>query len=310
MFVSIGLPVDRIPADAELLTGAGIGACAEAAERLGIDAVFVTDHPAPDETWIGRGGHPTVDPFVALSFAAAATTRLRLHTNLLVLGYRNPFLAAKAVASLDVLSSGRVTLGVGVGYLEAEFDALGGDYAQRAAVADDTLDAIKQAWSGEPVHRDGPSYRAAGTVVRPIPTQRPHPPIWVGGNSLAAMRRVVRHAQGWSPMPSPRSAAPHLGTPGIEGVDELGSRINRLHQMMEDAGRTDPIDIAVIPQTMAAFASGGSGASAWSSETVIDEIGQLRAAGGTALVVNLPGLELPVFLEALERFAIEVLAKI
>jgi probable F420-dependent oxidoreductase len=308
MFVSIGLPVDRTPAD--LLTGEGIGACAEAAERHGIDAVFVTDHPAPDETWIRRGGHPTVDPFVALSFAAAATTRLRLHTNLLVLGYRNPFLAAKAVASLDVLSSGRVTLGVGVGYLEAEFDALGGDYGQRAAVADDALEAMKHAWSGEPVHRDGRSYRAAGTVVRPSPAQQPHPPIWVGGNSVAAMRRVVRHGQGWSPMPSPRSAAPHLGTPGIEGVDELATRIRRLHQMMEDAGRTDPVDIAVIPRTMAGFASGGKGAGSWSSESVLDEIGQLRRAGGTALVANLPGVELPAYLEALERLATEVVQKI
>lgn len=309
MFVSVGLPVDRIPTDDELLTASGLQACAAAAERLGYGAVFVTDHPAPDAAWLERG-HPTLDPFVALSFAAAATSRIRLHTNLLVLGYRNPFLAAKAVASLDALSAGRVTLGVGVGYLEPEFDALGASFGDRAAVADDALVAMRAAWTGEPVDREGPAYRAAGTVVWPRPTQRPHPPIWVGGNSLAAMRRAVRFGQGWSPMPSPKAAAPHLGTPGIEGVAELADRITRLHELAAEEGRHDSLDIAVIPRTMAGFASGGSGVDRWSSEAVLDEIGQLREAGGTALVVNLPGVELASYLDALEQFASEIMAKI
>lgn len=309
MFVSVGLPVDRIPTDGELLTGSGVQVCAAAAEQHGYDAVFVTDHPAPDAAWLARG-HPTLDPFVALSFAAAATVRVRLHTNLLVLGYRNPFLAAKGVASLDVLSGGRVTLGVGVGYLEPEFEALGASFADRASVADDALEAFQSAWSGEPVDREGPGYRAVATVVRPLPLQLPQPPIWVGGNSVAAMRRAVRFGQGWSPMPSPRAAAPHLGTPGIEGVAELTRRIARLHELAAEAGRSDPIEIAVIPRTMAGFASSGTGVDRWSSEAVLDEIGELRGAGGTALVVNLPGLELPAYLDALEQFAIEIVAKI
>jgi probable F420-dependent oxidoreductase len=270
VLVSVNLPVG------DGVTAASLGACARAAEAAGIDAVYVTDHPAPSERWLTSGGHPTLDPFVALAAAAASTSTIRLHTNLLVLPYRNPLLAAKSVASLDVLSEGRVILGVGVGYLRAEFDALGADFDGRGDAADLALATMRSAWSGEPRGSDG-------VVVRPVPVQRPHPPIWVGGNSVRAMRRAVEHGQGWSPMPSPSRAADLLGTPGIETIDELARRIALLHQLAADAGRTEPLDVAVIPTSLSGFASAG-----WSASQVIDEIGRLRDAGGTALIVDLP----------------------
>jgi probable F420-dependent oxidoreductase len=300
--VSLGLPVDRPGVGDDLLSGDGVAAVARAAEAAGIWSVFVTDHPAPDERWLRHGGHPTLDPFVALSFAAAATTTLRLHTNLLVLPYRNPFLAAKSVASLDVLSGGRVVLGVGVGYLTAEFAALGAGFDERAALVDDALVTMKEAWTGQPVHRTGPGYRAEGTVVQPRPAQRPHPPIWVGGNSTGAMRRAVEHGAGWSPMPSPKAAAKLLGTPGLESVDELAGRIRRLHELAAEAGRAEPLDVAVIPTTLSGFGSGR-----WEPEAVLDEVAALRAAGGTVLVVNLPGRTRAEFLGELRRFVAEVL---
>lgn len=303
MRVSLGLPVDRPGLGPDLLGAQGISECARSAEVAGIWSVFVTDHPAPDDRWLRHGGHPTLDPFVALAFAAAATTTLRLHTNLLVLPYRNPFLAAKSVASLDVLSGGRVVLGVGVGYLTAEFAALGADFDERAALVDDALAAMKQAWTGEPVHRIGPGYRAEGTVVQPVPAQRPHPPIWVGGNSTAAMRRAVEHGAGWSPMPSPRAAAKVLGTPGLESVDELAERVGRLHELAAAAGRTEPLDVAVIPTTLSGFGDGR-----WEPAAVLDEVDALRAAGGTVLVINLPGTTRVEFLAELDRFTAEVLA--
>jgi probable F420-dependent oxidoreductase len=285
-----------------LMSAEGIATCAQAAEHARFDAVFVTDHPAPDERWLLHGGHPTLDPFVALAFAGAATTSLRLHTNLLVLGYRNPLLTAKAVASLDVLSGGRVLLGVGVGYLESEFTALGADFDERAALADDALVVMRTAWTGEPVHHDGVGYRAVDTVVRPTPRQQPHPPIWVGGNSHAALRRTVAHGNGWAPMPSPRSAQSLLGTPGIESMDELRSRVVRLHDLAAHAGRADPIDVACIPTTLSGFAR-----APWRPEQVLDEIGQLREAGATALVVNLPGASVEAFCDEVARFGSEVL---
>jgi probable F420-dependent oxidoreductase len=283
VFVSVGLPVDR-SGDPRLTTGDGIAEVAGAAEAAGIGAVFVTDHPAPDVTWLASGGHPTLDPFVALSFAAAATTTLRVHTNLLVLGYRNPFLAAKAVATLDVLSGGRTIVGVGVGYLEAEFAALGADYDRRGELADEALETMIEAWRAEPVDHRGATFTARETVVDPAPTQRPHPPLWVGGNSQAAMRRAVAHGTVWAPMPSPRGSAATLGTPAMPDIADLAAGVVRLHELSTAAGRTDPPGVAAIPRSVQSH-----GDPDWSAEALRDEIGALTEAGATELVVNLPG---------------------
>src|SRR5437667_8890425 len=123
MRFSVSLPADRIDRAPEFVTQVAIADIAHAAEAAGFDACFVTDHPFPPHRWLYGGGHHALDPFVALSFAAAATSRLRLQTHILVLPYRNPFLVAKAVLSLDVLSGGRVILGVAAGYLKGEFAA-------------------------------------------------------------------------------------------------------------------------------------------------------------------------------------------
>ena len=263
----------------------------------------MTDHPAPDAAWLTTG-HETLDPFVALSFVAAATTTLRLHLNLLVLGYRNPLLAAKAVASLDALSGGRVIVGVGVGYLEPEFDALGAAFDDRARRADDALVAMRMAWQSEPFDHEGIGYTARQTVVRPAPAQRPHPPIWVGGNSKAAMRRAVAHADGWSPMPSPKKAEQRLGTPGMETVADLASRVVELRALEAAAGRTDPLDVIAIPKALTIW--GGE----WDPGELVDEIHQLREAGATGLAVAMPAADLASYSAAVEKFASRVLDKI
>lgn len=304
MLVSLGLPVDR-HGDPELLSAEGLARCAQAAEAAGFGAVFVTDHPAPDEAWLRHGGHPTLDPFVALSFVAAATSTLRLHTNLLVLPYRNPFLTAKSVASLDVLSGGRVIVGIGAGYLEAEFDALGVSLDERGQRTDDALAVIRAAWTGEPVDHDGPGYEARSTVVRPTPVQHPHPPIWVGGNSIAAMRRAVAHGHAWAPMPNPPSTEATLGTPSLGSVDALASRVRRLHELAEQAGRTEPLDVIAIPRSLSGFARGH-----WEAAAVLDEIGALRDAGATGLAVNLPGSTSQEFCAEMQSFATSVLSSL
>ncbi len=269
MFISVSVPVGSADDCAQLSQRAAH------AERLGFDAMFVTDHPAPPAAWLNGTGHPTLDPFVALSFIAAATTRLRVHTNLLVLAYRHALTTAKAVASLDVLSNGRVLLGVGVGYMEAEFAALNLELAGRGTSADATLELMHTAWTGLP-------FGEHDTVVAPAPTQSPIP-IWVGGNSKAAMRRAITHGSGWSPMPSPKAAAGFLGTPGIESITELSARIAMFHELTDQAGRTGPLDVAVIPTCLSGFATHVP-----TTEEAIDEIGQLRSVGATALIISLP----------------------
>ncbi len=181
--------------------------------------MFVTDHPIPSDRWLASGGHHALDPFVALSFAAAATERLRLHLNLLVLAYRNPFVSAKAVASLDALSGGRVIVGVGAGYLEPEFTALGVDYAERNELTDEAIVTMRAAWTGDSVTASGRHWHAAGNTMLPRPTQPAGPPIWVGGNSKQAIRRAVELGDGWMPMPSPAGSERRLHTPPITSRD-------------------------------------------------------------------------------------------
>src|SRR3546814_5092255 len=123
MKINISLPFDQTEKPDEFLTPDAIVEVAQHAERLGYDGGNVTDHPCPTGRWLDSGGHHAHDPFVLLSFVAAATTTFRLQTGILVLPYRNPFITARAVATLDLYSKGRVTLGLGAGYLKAEYKA-------------------------------------------------------------------------------------------------------------------------------------------------------------------------------------------
>ena len=239
MRISLGLPTHKVDAFDEFCSAAAITEMARVAEAGGLDAVFVTEHPIPANGWLGSGGHHALDPFVALSFAAAATTTLRLHTNLLILAYRNPFLSAKAVATLDALSGGRVILGVGAGYLEGEFAALGVDFDARNDLTDEAIVAMRRAWTGESVVAAGRGWSAAGNTARPTPVQQPGPPIWIGGNSKRAIRRVVDLADGWMPMPSPAGSEARLKTPAIASLDELRERLDYAHEYAAHVGRRD-----------------------------------------------------------------------
>ena len=188
----------------EFLGPGAIGELAAAAEAAGFDAVYTTDHPFPGDDWLAHGGHHALDPLVALSFAAAATSTVLLHTNLFVLAYRNPFLAAKGIATLDVLSGGRMVVGLGAGYLEPEFDALGVPFADRNDRMDEAHGRHGGGLDGEsrsPATATG--FRAPGNTMLPRPRQRPRPPLWIGGNSRRAIRRAVESADGWSPFPNP-----------------------------------------------------------------------------------------------------------
>ncbi len=279
MRISLGLPLFDVEHGDEFLSAAAIAEVASAAERVGFDACYVTDHPFPLARWVREGGHHALDPFVALSFAAAATTRLRLHTHILVLPYRNPFLVARAAASLDVLSGGRMILGVAAGYLRSEFAALGADFENRAAITDESIDAIRRAWSGEEIHLEGRYFRAVGNVLAPRPLQRPHPPIWVGGNSQQAIRRAVERGDGWSPFPNPSASAAHTRTAAIESHAELAERIAYAREHADRIGRTEPLDVC--------YALGSRAAGAFDVNAVRDSVRALAALGVTWATVRL-----------------------
>ena len=264
--------------------------CALEIEDAGFDACFVTDHPYPSREWLATGGHQTLDPFVALSFAAAATRRLRLHTNCLIPAYRNPYLTAKAVATLDACSRGRVILGIAVGYLEAEFDGLGVPFAERADRLDESLWAMKQAWADE----------TPGNVVTPPCVQRPHPPIWAGGNSSAAIRRAITHGDGWSPFPASPRTATAVGTSSITDVATLERGIARYRDLAAEAGYTGPLDVCFTP-----FSHPGH-LNVVDPEAFIDEARGLAAIGVTWLAFHLPAPTIPEFCDTVAEFGAAV----
>ena len=240
MRYSVGLPVDHVTRPGEFVTGDAVAEMAGAVEAAGLDAVYVTDHPAPDDRWLAGGGHHAQEPLIALAFAAAATTKVLLHTHVYVAAYRNPFLAAKSVATLQNLSGGRVILGVAAGYLRPEFGALGVNFEDRNDLLDETVAVMRRAWTEEGVAVETDGYRARGVTQLPRPTPIP---IWIGGNSTRAMRRAVETGDGWSPFPNPPIAASRVKTPAITNLDELAARLESARSYAVEIGRTDPLTV-------------------------------------------------------------------
>ncbi len=303
MLISLGLPTDRLPACPELATAHAIATVSQQAEAAGFHAVFVTDHPFPSAKWLSRGGHHSLDPFVALSFAAAATTHLRLQTNLLILAYRNPFMAAHSLATLDSLSAGRLIVGIGAGYLEPEFAALGTNFDDRGARTDEALAAMTTAWSGSPVAMKGSTFVSTDNVLAPLPTQQPRPPILIGGNSTAAIRRAVTLADGWVPMPSPASASRVLRTPGIESLTDLAARLEIAKRMAVETGRTAALEVWFTPWSLSGFDN-----TSWNPTQLRDELDALATLGITGVTVTLPGSSVAEFTRSLEVFADAIIA--
>jgi len=296
---SVELPTQRVDRGDEFVSAAGVAAVASAAEAAGFDAVFVTDHPFPPDRWLAAGGHHALDPFVALSFAAAATTRLRVQTHVLVLPYRNPFLTAKAAASLDALSGGRLILGVAAGYLEEEFAALGADFAHRNEVADEALRALKAAWSEAGVDLVGRGFAARGHTMLPRPAQQPHPPLWVGGNTRRAIRRAVELGDGWIPFRNPPGLAKVSRTAVLVSDDDLATGIAYAREHAARVGRAAPL-------TLSYSLYAGRAAAA----ELIERVAALSALGVSWLTVGVAGKSRAEYCDGLARFGEAVIARV
>jgi len=173
----------------------------------------------------------TYDPLIVLTFAAAHTERLLLGTSVLVAAYRSPAVTAKMTATLDLLSNGRTILGLGVGWSADEFIAVGRGIEDRNQQADEFIQVLRELWTTEESFFEGEFYRVPRSVFLPKPLQRSGPPIWVGGNSERALRRVAAHGDGWHPT----SRMP---------ISELKEKIARVRETAEKHGRR-PEDIAL-----------------------------------------------------------------
>jgi probable F420-dependent oxidoreductase len=241
MKVGLFMPFGTANASAALLTAAG-----EAAEERGFESLWVAEHVvmfdeydsrypyAESGRFPGAGDSGLIEPFTALTFIAAVTKTVRLGTGICLVPQRNPVYTAKAVADLDVLSGGRVDFGVGVGWLREEFEAVSAPFERRGQRCDEYLTAMKSMWTDPVSEYHGELYDLRPCQVYPKPVQQPHPPIHVGGESAAALRRVAAHAQGWYSF----NRLP----------DQLDEPLARLDPLLAQAGRSRAdIELTVCP---------------------------------------------------------------
>lgn len=263
---------EPIGPDNDLLATCDPIAVARSLEAAGWDGLAYTEHPAPGRRWLAEGsGHQTLDPFVALGAAAAVTERLTLVTYLAVLPYRNPFLTAKAAATLDIISRGRFVLGVGTGYLKGEFHALGVDFDERNTLFDEAIEAMRLHWSGEPFNYEGTHFNARDLLALPKPSGPI--PIWLGGNAKLTRRRVAEKAQGWMPMTGSAELAATTRTAQLTGLDDVAAAIREVKEAAGD--RSDELDFMVLYTDESILEAGTD------VERHRDQLGRMRDAGAT-----------------------------
>lgn len=262
-------------------------AVAEAGDRLGFESVWVPEHLVVPFESSGSphagSDHPPIPPTVPIFDAlgilchlAAKTERIRLGTNVYNIGLRHPFVTARAATTVDVLSGGRLQLGIGASWLRAEWDAVGLDFDSRGARVDETIEVCRRLWSEAVIEHHGRFFDFGPVAFEPKPVQPGGPALQIGGDGAAAFRRVASVGAGWMPMNHP-----------LEG---LSASLARIRELATEAGREKPIEVTF------------SGAAACP-----EDVEPFRAAGVTRLLVR-PWSRSSDALDGLARFAEEVIA--
>lgn len=267
-------------------------AVASDAEAMGFHSVWASDHIITPEHMHASIGPVFFDAFVLLSHVSALTERVKLGTTVMVTPYRNPLVAAKLISSLDSLSGGRVILGVGAGGAPDEFAALGVPESQRGARTDEYLAAMVQLWTTDPSSFRGRFVDFEGVRFAPKPVQSPHPPIWVGGRSDAALRRAARFGEAWHPTYLP--------------LEALRERMDRLVATSAEIGRDVPpattLHLSVAFDDRDAESADrrmGRGAPG----QVADDLACYRSMGIETIVCNFRGASTVELRRAMDTFA-------
>jgi len=288
-----------IPNCRHLATPDIIRGTAVRAEQLGYDSVWVSDHVVVPDANVANFGEAIFDPLVTLAVVAGATSRVGLGTTVLIVPYRNAVLTAKMVSSLDALSGGRVILGIGAGWVAAESAMLGVPFAERGAMTDEYLRAMQELWTSPAPTFAGKYTRFSGLKFAPRPLQQPHPPIWVGGHSRAALRRTVAVGAAWHPINRP--------------PDELRAGRTELARLAAEAGRAAPPaitlrnDVRVLRPGQATPPSAHGGrVLAGDPAALIEQIGELAGCGVEHLVLEFLSEDGPALVEQMEAFAARV----
>jgi len=307
-----------IPTRGPLATRHGIETMARRAEELGFAHLSLSDHVvvprkidsrypySESGEWAGAASGDCFEQFTELAWLAAITTKPRLITAVAVIPYRGAVHTAKIAATIDVLSEGRMVVGIGAGWLREEFEALGSPpFEERGRVTDEYLQAFKVLWTEDAPRFDGRHVRFADVSFLPKPVQKPHPPIWVGGESPAALRRTARYGDVWFPIGNnPRHP--------LDTVARFEGGVHQLRQAAEQHGR-DPKSIGLAfyagwfdeTQTLS-LASGERHILTGTAAEIASDIDGLAALGVRDLVLNFQRATLEQSLASMQHFCDEV----
>ena len=268
------------------------------AEELGYDSVWVNHHVLHAGYVLDRlGDKPYYDALTVLTYASAMTSRVRLGTSVLVLPYLNPIVLAKTLATLDVLSGGRVIAGVGVGALKPESDALGMNFERRGAFTDESIAIMKELWTATDPSFSGEFFRFSGVKFSPKPAQKPHPPIWIGGQSNAALRRVAWLGDGWHPI--------------AMSPERLAERAGYLRARLDEAAR-NPADVAISVRVEMDVLSAGAeqrGLMEGSPDHLLDTIDTYARSGVSEMALMVSTDEMPGIERVMEAFSTQVMPR-
>jgi len=274
MKFGVWIPNCRHLATPDIIRGSAVRA-----EQLGYESVWVSDHVVVPNANLVNFGETIFDPLVTLGVIAGATSRVRLGTTVLIVPYRNAVVTAKMISSLDALSGGRFIFGIGAGWVAAESAMLGVPFAERGAMTDEYLQAMQELWTSKAPSFAGKYTQFSELIFKPKPAQEPHPPIWVGGHSRAALRRTVQFGAAWHPINRP--------------PEELRAGRAELARLCQARGRaTAPAitlrnDIRVIRQGQSVPASTHGGrVLAGEAASLVDQLAELADCGVEHLVLE------------------------
>lgn len=293
---------------------------AEAAERLGYDTISVADHIVVPSTvganypysetgefaWTADGSTDCMEQFTLLAWLAAVTTKIRLLTSVIVVPHRNPLFMAKSIATTDQLSRGRVTVGCGAGWMREEFEALNiTDFDARGRVTDEYIRVMLALWEQARASFHGEFVDFTDVAADPKPVQAPHPPIWIGGESMPAIRRTVALGDAWYPFGSNPKFR-------MDTIETFVERRDKLFAEADKVGR-NPASIGLIyncafhDEVAQKNRDGGRQLFTGSPEQRAQDISALGDTGVTTMMMNVTATDLGSMLERMEAFSAEVM---